>query len=230
MAKLTLVLLPGLDGTGDLFEPFIAALGPGFKTTVIRYPGGEPLGYKELETLVRQRLPATEPFAILGESFSGPIAISIAAVPPSNLVATVLCCTFTSNPQPNLSHLRWLLPFASPRLAPLAAISALLIGKHSTPALRIALAGALSKLSTPAFRARLGAVLSVNVTAKLVAVQTPVLYLQALQDRLVPLEASLKVQQANPKVQIAKLEGAHFLLQTSPAQAAAAVGTFLGAQ
>lgn len=230
MARLTLVLLPGLDGTGDLFETFIAALGPGFKTSVVRYPADEPLGYQELETLVRQRLPASEHFAILGESFSGPIAISIAAAPPPNLVATVLCCTFASNPQPNLSHLRWLLPIASPRLAPLAAVSALLMGKHSTPALRAALASALSKLSTLSFRARLSAVLSVNVTAKLAAVQVPVLYLQALQDRLVPSEASLKVLLANPRVQVAKLEGPHFLLQASPSLSASAVGVFLSAQ
>jgi len=230
MAILTLVLLPGLDGTGDLFEPFIAALGPVFKTSVIRYPANEPLGYQELEAFVRQRLPATERFAILGESFSGPIAISIAAAPPPNLVATVLCCTFASNPQPNVSHLRWALPFASPRLAPLAAVSALLMGKHSTPALRTALGGALSTLSTPSFRARLSAVLSVNVTAELAAVQVPVLYLQALQDRLVPSAVTLKVLLANPRVQVAKLEGPHFLLQASPALAAAAVGAFLAAQ
>ena len=176
------------------------------------------MGYQELEALVRQRLPASEPIAILGESFSGPIAVSIAATPPPNLVATVLCCTFTSNPQPNLSHLRWLLPLASHRLAPLAVVSAFLLGKQSSPALRDLLASALAKLSTAAFRARLA------------AVQSPVLYLQALQDRLVPAGASAKVLQANVSIQVAKLEGPHFLLQTSPALAAEVVGAFLTAQ
>lgn len=230
MEKLTLVLLPGLDGSGDLFASFIEALGPEFKTTIVRYPVGEPMGYQELEALVRQRLPASEPIAILGESFSGPIAVSIAATPPPNLVATVLCCTFTSNPQPNLSHLRWLLPLASHRLAPLAVVSAFLLGKQSSPALRDLLASALAKLSTAAFRARLAAVLGVNVTAKLASVQSPVLYLQALQDRLVPAGASAKVLQANVSIQVAKLEGPHFLLQTSPALAAEVVGAFLTAQ
>ena len=227
MAKLTLVLLPGLDGTGDLFEPFIAALGPEFNPCVVRYPVAEPMGYQELEALVRKSLPASEPFALLGESFSGPIAISIAAEPPPNLVATVLCCTFTSNPRPRLAPLGWLLPIANPRFAPLAAVSALLMGIHSTPALRAALASSLVKVSTAAFRARLRAVLIVNVAAKLARVPGPVLYLQARHDRLVPSAALAMVLRANPQVHVVKIEGPHFLLQVSPKLAAAAVGAFL---
>ena len=230
MAKLTIVLLPGLGGTGDLFKPFIAALGTEFSAFVVSYPASEPNGYKELETLVRQSLPASTPFAILGESFSGPIAISITADPPPNLVATILCCTFTSNPQPYLSLLRWLLPFVSPRLAPLPAMSALLMGRHSTPALRSGLARAMAGLTAPAFRARLRAVLEVNVTGELANAQRPVLYLQALQDKVVSSAASARLTQANPQVRVARIDGPHFLLQVRPTEASASIGAFLAAQ
>lgn len=230
MASLTLVLLPGLDGTGGLFEPFIAAMGSGVRSVVVRYPISGPQGYQELEAFARQSLPATEPFVLLGESFSGPIAISVASAPPANLRATVLCATFATCPRPQLASIRWLLPFASHRLAPFSLVSALLMGKHSTPALRSALQASLSKLAPAVFRARLEAVLTVNVKAKLASVPGPIMYLQALQDRLVPSGATAVVQQANSKVVVAQLEGPHFLLQVCPSQAAAAVGSFLAMQ
>lgn len=227
MSKHTLILLPGLDGTGDLFEPFIAALGSEVNVKVVRYPVAEALGYQDLEVLVRQALPVSEPFVLLGESFSGPIAISIAAEPPPNLVATILCCTFISNPQPRLAAFRWLLPLANPRFAPLAVISSLLMGKYATVALRSTLASTLAKVSTAVFLARLGAIFSVNVAAKLAKVQVPVMYLQALQDRLIPAQESTKVLKAYPIAHVVKLEGPHFLLQVCPKQAANEVCSFL---
>ena len=80
-----LVLLPGLDGTGKLFAEFLEALDLGSSAQVVPYPPDIPLGYDELETLVRAALPAHGPFIILGESFSGPLAIRIAARPPPAL-------------------------------------------------------------------------------------------------------------------------------------------------
>jgi pimeloyl-[acyl-carrier protein] methyl ester esterase len=226
MSKPTLVLLPGLDGTGDLFEPFVAALGANFKSIVISYPVADPMDYRSLEALVRKRLPATEDFCLLGESFSGPIAISIAANPPPNLVAMVLCCTFVINPQPRLAFLRCLLPMANPRLAPLWVISALLMGNRSTAALRTALARALTPVSSAVFRARLLAVLGVDVSHKLAQVSKPTLYLQALQDRLVPSVAASLALQANPHMQVVRLDGPHFLLQVCPREASEALEAF----
>ena len=68
---MTLVLLPGMDGTGILVEPFVAALGSQFSVTIVRYPITEALGYAELEAVARAALPTDGPFVILGESFSG---------------------------------------------------------------------------------------------------------------------------------------------------------------
>ena len=51
-----LVLLPGMDGTGELFAPFVAALKREFKVVVVRYPTNEPLGYAELEAIARGKL------------------------------------------------------------------------------------------------------------------------------------------------------------------------------
>ena len=223
----TLVLLPGMDGTGDLFNPFLAVMGSAFDTLVIQYPPNDALGYADIEALIRKRLPTEKPIVVLGESFSGPIAALIASNPPANLVGVVLCCTFVANPLPWLSLFNRLTGLANPKLVPLSITSHLLMGEHSTAELRTSLAAALSKVSPGAFQARLRAVLGVNVSAALGAAKVPVLYLQALQDRLVPPAAAQKVLDALPSLQVARIDGPHYLLQTRPSQAAKVISHFV---
>ena len=61
MAKPTLVLLPGMDGTGDLFAPFVNAVENRFLVQVVRYPTDRVLDYEGLFALVRSGLPTDTP-------------------------------------------------------------------------------------------------------------------------------------------------------------------------
>ncbi len=61
----TLVPLPGMDGTGELFEPFVEAIGDEFKILIVRYPADRVIGYAELVELVRRALPTDEPYTWL---------------------------------------------------------------------------------------------------------------------------------------------------------------------
>ena len=94
----SLVLLPGLDGTGLLFGPLLAALPSEVAPIVVSYPGDSPLAYSELLPLVLAALPTDRPFVLLGESFSGPLAVMAAAARPAGLVGVVLCASFIRNP------------------------------------------------------------------------------------------------------------------------------------
>src|SRR5688572_19308619 len=93
-----LVLLPGMDGTGELFAPLLEVLGSDIETLVIRYPD-RPLDYLEHESFVRAYLPHNRSYVVLGESFSGPIAISLAAAPPPGMLGYVLCVSFVRRPR-----------------------------------------------------------------------------------------------------------------------------------
>src|SRR5687768_14153054 len=100
------VVLPGLDGTTALLQAFCSRVGElGVPTRAVAYPTDRALGYAELEPLVRSELPTSEPFVLLGESFSGPLAIRIAASQPPGLVGLVLSTTFARAPVPLLSPL-----------------------------------------------------------------------------------------------------------------------------
>lgn len=225
---LTLVLLPGLDGTGDLFDPFLETFGAQTKVQVqvVRYPKDVALGYEELQDFVRKVLPVNEPYVLLGESFSGPIAIALAAESLPSLKGLVLCCTFARNPRPGLSSARVLLPFIPFQSMPLVALSQVLLGRFGTATLRRAIAGAVAQVSSAVLRARMRAVLAVDVSALLPRVLVPCIYLCASRDRLVPESAFAHIKTLLPSVAVVKIDGPHCLLQANPAEASAAISEF----
>lgn len=112
-----------MDGTGDLFDPFIHARGDQVKVQVVRYPNDIELGYDSLGDWVRKVLPVAEPYVILGESFSGPIAIALAAEHHPLLKGLVLSSIFARNPRPGLSGAGALLPFVPLGWMPSIALS-----------------------------------------------------------------------------------------------------------
>jgi pimeloyl-[acyl-carrier protein] methyl ester esterase len=224
---LTLVLLPGLDGTGDLFDPLVEAFHGKVKVQVVRYPKDVALGYEELQDFVRKLLPVDEPYVLLGESFSGPIAIALAAESPSALKGLVLCCTFARNPHPSLSGVTALLPLVPFRTIPSAALSQLLLGKFSSPTLRRAIAAAVGQVSSDVLRARVRAVLAVDASAALARVGVPCIYLRATQDRLVPKSAAAHIKVLLPSVAVVQIEAPHCLLQANPKEASMVVSKFM---
>lgn len=225
-AAVTLVLMPGMDGTGILFAPFVAALDGMFKVRLVDYPGNEGLGYEELTAIARAALPTNDPFILLGESFSGPIAVALAAERPEGLLGVILCSSFVRNPLPLFSPMRNLAGFVPFRMAPLPAIERFLLGRFSTPGLKAAIADALARVSTRALQTRLKAVLSVDVSNLLGAVKVPILYLQAAHDRLVPRSSARHIHALCPTMMRVELEGPHCLLQAAPKKTAEAVIAF----
>lgn len=221
-----LVLLPGMDGTGEFFSGFMAELPGTIKAIAVKYPRKEPLRYEQLEGMVRRQLPVDEPYVLLGESFSGPLAITIAASKPRHLAGLVLCCSFVTNPLPALS---WLKPLVAvmPWLMSAKWASPMLLAGHATPALRTQLEDVLATLPPEVVRTRAREVAVVNVTGPLARVSVPLLYLRATRDRLVPKSASEAICRIAPHTLVAAIDGPHMLLQTRPAEAAVIISKFM---
>jgi len=226
-----LVLLPGMDGTTGPRAEFMAALGagiePGIEPRVVSYPADRTLGYAELEAHVRAALPQDRPYVLLGESFSGPIAISIAAARPPQLIGLVLCVTFARNPRPVLGSLRRLLPLLPFGLAPIGLIGALLLGRFATAPLLAAMRSTLTEVSIATLKARIDAVARIDVRSALPRIRVPVLYLRASEDGLVPGRCADAIAAAVPQARIVEIEAPHLMLQVAPAAAAAAVRAFV---
>lgn len=221
----TLVLLPGMDGTGELFGPLIAAIGPDIPTTVVSYPSTECLTYPELASLVGSRLPR-EPFVLLGESFSGPVAISLAATNPPGLQGVILSCSFASSPRPLASMAVPLLSLPLP-VPPSWSLAPALLGTASTRELRAALAAVLAKVGNRVLRHRLGEAMRSDVRSSLARVRVPLLYLQASSDLVVPSACASQVQAVQPNARVQTVRGPHLLLQANPAESAKAIREFI---
>jgi pimeloyl-[acyl-carrier protein] methyl ester esterase len=222
-----LVILPGTDGTGTLLNEFVSALGD-LPSTVIVYPKDRALSYEQLVEFVLPQLPTSEPYFLLGESFGGPLAISLAYAHRGVLTGVVLCASFAHYPAALLRALAPLAAFAPMRIAPLSIISWLLLGKWSTPALQASLAHTLASVSPAVLRARLLAALRVDVSPYLPKLKVPLLYLQASHDRIVPESAGNAIVSAAPHASLQQVVGPHFLLQVAPVLCAQAVRRFAG--
>jgi pimeloyl-[acyl-carrier protein] methyl ester esterase len=211
-----------MDGSGEFFAPFAAELAPEIESKVVSYPASE-IGYGELAAHARKALP-DRPYILVGESFSGPVAIALAASAPPGLRGVVLVCSFARSPLPRLARF---LPFAPPVWRMPKFIAArLLLGRFSTPEYAKLLASSLSRVPPAVWRARLGAVRSVDVTAQLAQVRVPILYFRASFDRIVPRAASDWVLRNAKDATVVDLDGPHFLLQARPREAASHVKTF----
>jgi pimeloyl-ACP methyl ester carboxylesterase len=217
-----------MDGTGELFPPFLKELPAHLEPLVIPYPDDRPLGYRELLPLILSRLPKSRPFAILGESFSGPLALMVAETAPANLRAVILCATFVKNPLPYLPSA--FAPLSRPalfRFFPAFARTKALLGRYSSPDLRDCFARA--HRVRPEVMARRGAeILRVDVREELRRCRLPLLYLRGSEDRVVPLSNQRLIQKLNPEVKCVSIEGAgHLVLQVAPGPSAREIAEFL---
>ena len=226
--RLKLVLLPGMDGTGELFSEFAAALAGEIEIATVRYPTERCLSYSELEGFVRAACSISGPFVLLAESFSTPLAIKYAASNPENLEGLVLCAGFATSPVQGWRRLLgWLLaPLMFGIPLPNLAAKLWLVGPDGSPSLLAAVRSVVSSVQPKVLAARLRAVLACDVRAELGQVVVPVLYIQAKQDRLVNASCLEELRRIKPQMAVTALQGPHLLLQREPRRTAEVVAVF----
>ena len=224
-----LVLMPGLDGTGKLFAEFVRVLSPTVECVVVSYPKDQPMGYDELEGLLVSALPKDRPFVLLGESFSGPLAIRVAARAPVGLMGLILCVTFAKNPYPSLGWARRLAAYLPVKGLPRWVRAPLMWGSVSPSSAPSQVERAMSGVSAAVVRKRISELLAVDETAALRQIPTPILVLRAVGDRVVSKRATQVILKNSPEAKLVEIDGPHLLLQTRAAECAAVVVSFLGA-
>ena len=218
--RTTVVLLPGLDGTGDLFAPLLETAPAHLKPVVVKLPHLGP--YADLLDAIRGDLPESGPFVVLGESFSGPSALEIARQFPECVTAVILCNSFVAPPLPPLLRfLPWsLLLRVRP---PLWVIRSLFVGRSASPALVTAVRAAIVKTPPPVLAARMRAVFSLPEAAP---VACPVLFLCGKGDRLVSANQR-RLRKVIPDLTWEEIAAPHLLLQAAPEAAWEAISSFL---
>jgi pimeloyl-ACP methyl ester carboxylesterase len=174
-------------------------------------------------------LPQDRPFVLLGESFSGPIAMRIGARSPAGLVAVILCGTFAKNPFPWLGWARPLAAYLPLKSLPRWVRAPLMWGSASPQRAPAQMQRAIARVSPAVIRHRIAALLGVDESAALGAIRLPTLVLRARRDRVISRAATRWVVRTLPAARLVEIDGPHLLLQTRPAECAAVVLEFMRA-
>ncbi len=225
---LTTVLLPGLDGTTRLFSRFLAAADGTLDLRPITYPGDVFLGYDKLESMVRRFLPTDRPFGLLGESFSGPLALRIAARPPPNMVGVVLATTFHRRPAANpIAVLRPLAPAFFRLPLPRHVVRLLLAGPDAETELVEEVRAAVALAHGDVMAARAAEALAVDASEELAACKLPILALCGRWDRLIRRSIPAELRRLRPDAEVHVLDAPHLVLQRLPEVSMRLVSEFL---
>ena len=204
-----LLLLPGMDGTGELFAPFVSAVSSWGTAQVVRYPTQECLTVDELVT----RIELSAPTIVIAESFSGAVGIRLASRHSDLVKQLVLVKSFVM-PPPLSGLLRGFgsLPFrVSP---PHWALRRWLVGDDASDEFVSAVSRTLKQVSPSVLAHRLASISRIDERERLSAVSVPVMTLSGRQDRLVNGASRLVGREHF------EIDGPHLLLQARPREAA----------
>lgn len=223
---LPLLILPGLHGGSKLLDRFMVGLPDWIAPQVVTLPTDRVITYDDI--LAGIEFPE-EPFALLAESYSGPLGVRIAALQPTNLRGLIFAATFARSPHP------WI-----PRWAAGAARSWMFrLPVQQRVCRRVLLNdnGSCEQLDEgwrelflcdpDVLSARVREVLRVDVRRLLPQISVPALYLQASRDRVVPGWALRDIRPQLPQLEVVTLDSPHPILQRRAAKSAATVAEFL---
>lgn len=208
------VLLPGLDGTGILFQPLLEVFPKELDIEVISYPSNRKLSYEQLIALVIGELP--EEFILVGESFSGYIAYQVALRKPKNLKSVIFVASFLENPKPYLLGLSRWLPTSFILSAPIPNIIVrnVLLGSTVSHDVVDLFQLAMRKVSSDVLSFRLEGIRKIPDNDQTCEIR--VVYLQADDDNLVPKNCVEKFRELFANIDVIQMKGTHFLLQVNP--------------
>jgi len=185
-------------------------------------PLGSGADYAEIEAAVRDLLPREGRFLVVAESFSGPVAVRIAASEPDRIALLVLSNTFVSAPRSRLyGFLPWSLIFRLP--PPQFFIRLLLLGRFSTETNVQLVRRVASRISPQVMARRVRAALRVNDLPLLKGLSVHLLYLRGIEDRLVHDKSAEEIIRGVPGAVRKDFAAPHMLLQTVPEEAWAAI-------
>ncbi|MGW8313691.1 MAG: alpha/beta fold hydrolase [Desulfuromonadales bacterium] len=223
----TLVMLPGLDGTGLVFEPLRTYLPAGVSMQVVPYPVDQIMSFQEHVEFARKQIPTDRPFVLLAESFSGPVALQMLITPPEQLLGVIFVASFVRYPVPFLLDVGRHFPQTLLLRLFTRSIFTRLFCLGGAPHEAVKLfRQALLKVKLPVLSHRLQ-LLSELPPPPQISFSRPSLYLQASRDWLVPRRAVRSFRELFPQLHVQKITGPHIILLARPEAGAKLIIDFI---
>lgn len=220
-----LVLLPGMDGTGRMFGPFLRSLPPDLKASVVRYPTNRECSFEALADIANLAIPTDAPAIIVAESFSGLVACELLKRELARIQGVVFIAAFLAPPRPLLMRVLSALPVpARPggRIG-LSLVARACLGPRPQSETVALLESALAEVEPRILAGRLRMML--KPPAAPAAIDVPTCYLQPSRDRLVPVHCASAFAPLAAKLEVIPIAGPHMLLQARPVECWQAIRT-----
>lgn len=225
----TWILLPGLDGIGRFRTLRAELVARGIPHRALSYPPKQALALPELVTRVAAEVQAETAWVALAESFSGLIAIELAARRVPGLRAVVFAAGFCACPLTGPLRLltavpgAWLFRLPPPRWL----LRHYFLGHAASPGLLADLEASAAAVRPEVLARRVADIRRTDLCGRLADVRLPLLYLRARDDRLVGPQAVAALRRACPSLEVVELPAPHMLLQTHAREAVQATLDFL---
>ena len=216
--EIELVFLPGLDGTGLSYGPLGEAMPENIRVTVVHYPTDQKLSFGELVQCAHEQLPRNKPLVLIAESFSGPIAIGLAASFPSHIKGIVFCATFIKFARPLLIAIAKYAPLAFLLSKPAPGfLLYFLCGRKPFSDRLVPLFRQIEKLINPEVMAhRIRMLNDFDATNDARTLSLPCCYIQGTHDRTVPARSVVPFKKYLPDLIVKRVNGPHGILQAQP--------------
>ena len=218
--------LPGLHGTTGLFTPIKDVIPEGVQAEFIELPTLGKQSYGALTRWLDQNIPRGHNRILIAESFSGPLAIRLAAQRPDEITGIVLAASFCDaphNPGIAMLPLRPLFMVKPSR----AALRHFLIGNDASDVEIAGLRAAIKTIPSGTLAKRVRTILNLEENDNPALPNIPILILQAQSDNLVPWEAQSRLVSSYPKASVHWIESPHLVLQREPHQCIEHIQRFL---
>ena len=221
MGNHKLILLPGLDGTGNLFEPLINEIQNERSIEVISYPLNEALTYSELVSFVGNKIENENSIYIVAESFSGVIALNLLKKYKNKIEGIILVASFITPPHKHLLKLSSLLPVKSLLKfeIPNFLIRRYCLGSEVAESVIIKFKSIIKLVNPNVLVHRINEIKKLTNKELLSNNSCKITYIQALNDKLVQ-NRCLKELSSVVTLETEVVAGPHFLLQAKPKECA----------
>jgi len=212
-----LVLLPGMNGTGELFAEFLSYYDGDH--LVISLPESGPQDHATLANVINQQLP-NESYILLAESFSGGIVPELLKLNPTHIKGVIFVASFLSSPRSYLIGVAKLIPIKALVSLPLSNIAhrLLFLGQEATKPLLSKFVKVIKSIPKQVLSSRLEVMKVLQLPE--MTFDIPTIYIRALSDRLISPKKSQEVANVFNHIEFVEIEGPHFILQAQPKESA----------
>ena len=216
-----LVLLPGMDGTGELFDNFLRHFKAEFITEciVIKLPQQGAQDHASLAKIITKKLPE-EDFVLLAESFSGGLVPELLNSKKHNIKGVIFVASFLSCPNKFLLPIARILPLKTLTSIPLSGIALkfLFLGKQAPDELIKKFIHAIKSVPNKTLKERLNVMYQQQIPDK--TYDIPTFYIKAANDYLVPKKKKDELNRIFKNTVNKEINGPHFILQAHPKKTA----------